>query len=400
MHQKLAYICCAGILTYTQIGWCFDDDIAINEPNFKPENFLDYKAYEFRKSVQEEWYAVENGWRMEGGSLSAAVAFVNGDIRLQKDLSETLSVRLLYEHDVYYAIKPVKHPLVEFAVHPWKQPVEISFLGSPTFDKRQADLGFAATLGKRKADYLRLTSLSVDHYYNSKNIFDNSYYQHRPHTLSLQGAYRHDRWQLRFTAENDRHLSLVMPDTASEFQYKNKMNEWMLDYHYAPKALVGVTYRDWTTEKALSEAAANRKQTLSHQLIDLYWLQPLRRDELTVGIRYDHFKNRLRDLNNANGHYDYRFDTWQLYGMLQHDYSAHAGWGLGVYIGDTEESKDYLSVITDGKANRQWQGKLRTSWEYRSLDNKDRLTFHFSFNLDDLINDPGDGAGISYQGLF
>jgi hypothetical protein len=389
------------MLTYAQLGWCFDDDITINEPNFKPENFLDYKAYEFRKSVQEEWYAVENGWRMTGGSLSADVAFVDDDIRLQKDLSEFLSMRLLHEQNVYYARKDFKLPQVEVAVRPWQHAIELSFLGTPAFDKRQSDLGFAATLGKRTANYLRITSLSVDHYYNSKNIFDNSYYAHRPHTLTIQGAYRYDRWQLRFTTENDKHLTLVMPDTASEFQYKSNLHEGTLDYHYAHKALVGVTFRDWTTKKALSEMVANRKQTLSHHLVDFYWLQPVRRDdELTVGIRLDRFENRLRDLNDANGHYNYRFDTLQLYGLLNHDYSPHAGWGLGIYVGDTAETKDYLSVATDNKANRQWQGKFRTSWEYHSVDNKDRLTFHFTFNLDNLIEDPGDGAGISYQSVF
>jgi len=401
MHQKFTIVCCACIVTYAQVGWCFDDDISINEPNFKPENFLDYKAYEFRKSVQEEWYAVENGWRMTGGSLSADTAFVESDIRLDKVLSKTLSVRLLYEHDVYYDMKPVEHPMVEFAVRPWKQPIELSFLGAPTFDKRQADLGFAATVGKRNANYLRLTSLSVDHHYNDKNSFDDSYYEQEPHTVTLQGAYRYDRWQLRFSAENDRQFTFVMPDTPSEFQYENKLYESSVDYHYAHKALIGVAYRKWTTKKALAETVDNQEQRLSHYFIDLYWLQHIRHnDELTIGTRFDRFDNKLRDINNANNSYDYRFDTWQVYGMIQHDYSAHAGWGLGVYIGDTGETKDYLSIDTDNKARKEWQGKLRTSWEYRSLDNKDRLTFHFTFNLDDLIDDPGDGAGISYQGLF
>lgn len=401
MYRKLALLYCTWLLAYAQVGWCFDDDIAINEPNFNPENFLDFKAYEFRKSVQEEWYAVENGWRMTGGSLGASVAFVDGEVRLQKDLSDIFAVRFLYEQDVYYAIKNSKHPQIEFALHPWQAPLELSFLGTVAFDKRQSDLGFAATLGKRRSNYLRITSLSVDHYYNDKNIFDNAYYERRPHTLSLQGAYRYDRWQLRFSAENDRHLMFVMPDTSSVFQYKNKRDEFTLDYHYTRKALIGMRYRGWTTKKALSKIGDNRKQTLRHHLIDIYWLQPVRRaDELTMGFRFDRFENRLRDLNDANGHYNYRFDTWQLYGLLNHDYSPHAGWGLGLYVGDTQETKDYLSVTTDNKAKRLWQGKLRTSWEYRSLDNKDRLTFHFSFNLDNLIRDPGDGAGISYQSVF
>jgi len=92
MQLKLTIISGILILTYTQPGWCFDDDISINEPNFKAENFLDYKAFEFRKPVQEEWYTVENGWRMAGGSLRADIAFVDSEVQLQKDLSDTLSV--------------------------------------------------------------------------------------------------------------------------------------------------------------------------------------------------------------------------------------------------------------------------------------------------------------------
>lgn len=401
MQQKLTILIYTWMLVYSQVGWCFDDDIAINEPNFKAENFLDYKAYEFRKSVQEEWYTVENGWRMAGGSLSADFAFVDSEIRLQKDLSETLSVRLQHEHDVYYARKPVKDPLVDIAIRPWHKAIELSFLGTAAFDKRQADLGFAVTLGERKANYLRFAWLNADNYYNEKNRFDASYYAQKPRTLSLQSAYRYDRWQLRLAAESDRPLTLVMPDTSSEFQYKNKKLELILDYHYANDALMGMTYRGWTTDKALAEAVDNRTQTLSHYLIDLYWLRPIRRnDELTVGFRFDRFNNRVRDLNNANRDYDYRFDTWQVYGLLNHNYSAHAGWGLGLYIGHTEETKDFLSITTDNNADSELQGKLRTSWEYRSLDNRDRLTFHFTFNLDDLIADPGDGGGVSYQSLF
>ena len=401
MQRKLTLISCVLVLVHSSPGWCFDDDIAINEPNFKAENFLDYKAYEFRKSVQEEWYSVENGWRMAGGSLSRDIAFVDSEIRLQKDLSDTLSVRLQHEHDIYYARKPVKDPLLDIAVRPWGKAIELSFLGTAAFDKRQSDLGFATTLGKRKANYLRFSWLSVDHYYNQKNLFDASYYEKKPRTLSLESAYRYERLQLRFAAESDRSLTLVMPDITSTFKYKSEKLELILDYHYANNALMGMTYRGWTTDKALVEAAENRAQTLSHHLIDVYWLRPIRQnDELTVGFRFDRFNNQVRDLNNANLDYDYQFDTWQVYGLLNHDYSTHAGWGLGLYIGHTEEIKDYLAAAMDNKAENELQAKLRTSWEYHSLNNKDRLTFHFTFNMDDLIADPGDGGGISYQSLF
>ncbi|MCK4588097.1 MAG: hypothetical protein KAU29_12170, partial [Gammaproteobacteria bacterium] len=213
------------MLAHSHVGWCFDGDIAINEPNFNTENFLDFKAYEFRKSVQEEWYTVENGWRMAGASLDIDLAFVDSEIRLQKDLSDTLSVRLQHVHDVYYARKPVKAPLVDIAIRPWHEAIELSFLGTAAYDKRQSDLGFAATLGDRKANYLRLAWLGVDSYYNEKNQFDSSYYEQKPHTLSLQSAYRYGHLQLRLAAESDRPLTLVMPDTSSMFQYESEKLE-------------------------------------------------------------------------------------------------------------------------------------------------------------------------------
>ena len=190
MQQKLTILISTLMLVHSHLGWCFDDDIAINEPNFKAENFLDYKAYEFRKSTRGEWHTVENGWRMAGGSLSADIAFVDSEIRLQKDLSDTLSVRLQHEHDVYFARKPIKDPLLDIAIRPWDKDLELSFLGTAAFDKRQSDLGFAVTLGKRKANYLRFSWLSVAHYYNQKNLFDSSYYEKKPRTLSLESTFR------------------------------------------------------------------------------------------------------------------------------------------------------------------------------------------------------------------
>jgi hypothetical protein len=219
--------------------------------------------------------------------------------------------------------------------------------------------------------------------------------------LSLQAAYRHENLQFRIAAENDWPMELQMPDTSSEFQYKNTSLEFVLDYHYGNNALFGMTYRGWNTDKSLAEIVENRSQTLNHHIFDFYWLRTVRKnDEFAIGTRFDRFNNNLRDLNNANQDYDYRIDTWQVYGLLNHEYSIHAGWGIGVYIGRVEESKDYLENPADNKPARETQGKLRTSWEYRSLDNKDRLSLHFTFNLDDLLADPGDGAGISYQSQF
>ena len=39
-------------------------------------------------------------------------------------------------------------------------------------------------------------------------------------------------------------------------------------------------------------------------------------------------------------------------------------------------------------------------FEYASADGRNALQLNISLNLDDHVNDPGDGGGISYQSVF
>jgi hypothetical protein len=46
------------------------------------------------------------------------------------------------------------------------------------------------------------------------------------------------------------------------------------------------------------------------------------------------------------------------------------------------------------------EAKFRMGFEYASSDGRNSLQFNISLNLDDLINDPGDGGGMSFQSVF
>jgi hypothetical protein len=382
-------------------AWAFDEDIAIDEPSFKPENFLDIKAYEFSKLVDEQWYRHPNGWRMRGGSLDYNLAYIDSEIRLAQHLSDKVTMRFEQQYFTYYARKPFQAPLLELGVRPLKPPVELALLGTPTYDKQKADLGLGLTLGHRTGDYFRFAYLNVDRYYNSKNVFDNSYYEKSPHTLSLQGAYRYKQWELRLDRERYDPLQLIIPERNEDFRYRGNKLNFILNYHLTKGALTGITIYGLNIDKSLDNDVENRTQKLNHHMMDVYWAGPYKLfDEMGFGLRLDQFDNRVRDLDNHNGSYDYTFDTLQVYGTLKRDYTSHAAWGLGLYVGDVTRHKDFLTRSTDNNPEKTTQAKLRTSWEYHSQDKRSRFTAHITFNLDGLSHRPGDGGGLSYQGLF
>ena len=380
----------------------FDGDISINNPNFKPENFLDLKAYEFSKSLDQQWYGSENGWRMTGGSVDIDRLFLDGQLKLKHQLSDKVDFRLNTEQRVFYAPKPVPHTMLEIDFHPWNPDISFSFLSNTAHDKRQVDIGGAIRVGQTPWHYLRLSWLDVDAFYNAKNSFDNSYYAKKPHTLRFEGALSYKQWQTRFHWEQYQPLKLVLPDESSTFQHRGSNYELSLEYHFGKHSWAGIALRSFEIKKQLEEIIENQKQKLSYSSVDIYWLQPWtsRQYELSTGIRFDIFDNKLRDITMPGDHFDYRFSTWQVYATLAHDYSAHAAWDFGVYIGDTYEDKDFLAGVAGDRTDRSIQGKLRTSWGYHSVDKQHTLKLHLTFNLDDLWNDPGDGAGMTYQGMF
>jgi hypothetical protein len=344
----------------------FDGEVSISNPNFMPENFLDLKAYEFSKPLDQQWYDSENGWRMTGGSVDIDRLFLDGQLKLKHQLSEKVDFRLNTEQRLF------------------------------------VDIGGAVRVGQRPWRYLRFAWLDVDAFYNAKNDFDNSYYAKKPHTLRFEGALATKQWKTRFHWEKDQSLKLVMPDEGSTFQHRGDNYALSLEYFFNRHSWAGIALHGFEVKKQLKETTANQKQTLSYTSLDIYWIQPwpTSQYDLSAGTRFDIFDNELRDITTPNNHFNYRFSTWQIYTTLSHDYSPHAAWDFGVYIGDSYEAKDFLAGATGDRTDRSIQGKLRTSWDYHSIDKQHTLILHISFNLDDLWNDPGDGAGMTYQGMF
>ena len=385
--------------------WAFDDDHAINFPDFNRENFLDIKSYQFRKQLEDQWYETESGWRGTGGSLGLDQLYVLFELKIRRPLSEFVTLEARMEQETFYAIKPLEQVLVELEIQAGP-PLTISFLGRPAYDKRQADIGGAVTLGKRPWNYLKYTYLEQDLFYNEKNFVDASYYDRFPVETRLEGAYQwKSLFQSRFDWSQSRPFTQQFPEHQVLFTYEGNEGKVVLDYFYHSPNLIGLTYRGFDVRKArlaTSEVSPeNRYQNLLWNSLDLYWLFSLEsNDSITLGFQYDQFQNRLRDLKDINQDFNYHLQTLQTYAILLSPQTPTMAWEYALYIGEAEEATDFLKEMNPDKRSRGMESKLRISWEYHTVQGKDTLLLSTTWNLDNLLRDFWDGGNVSYQTMF
>jgi hypothetical protein len=397
-----------AILTVTLVltgktALAFHDDETIDDIRLFDESFVDINAGAFRKSLNLEWLDTLSGWRMGGGSTSTDYLFLQTHLKLHHQLSEKFYFGLDLEQDDFYTRKPLEAPLLFADVYPFaSSDIGFSFLGTAAVDKRQSDLGFALTIGRRPRNYVRLSWLSVDHYFNEKNPIDDAYYQQSAERMVLQGSYNvTDHWDVHFDLEKETPSEFVFDDQISRFNNESYNYRLSIIYHFNRNQFAGADVRAMNVEKSLLEATGDEAQEVDYHLADIYWVNGVGGDyELTAGLRYDDFTEEFRDqLNQANS-YNFQLWTLQAYSTLCHDYSTHQAWDLGLYVGWSERDKIYVVAGNPNEMNEGIQAKLRTSWEYHSADKRSRLLLSFSLNLDDLIDDPTDGGGMYFQTLF
>jgi hypothetical protein len=380
-----------------------DEKYTIDDVRLFDETFLDINGNAFRKSLDVTWLDTLSGWRMGGGSTATDYLFLQTHLKLNHQLSETFYFGLDLKQDDFYTSNPLEPPLLFADVYPFKSvDIGISFLGTAMVDKRESDLGFAITLGRRPNDYVRFSWLSVDHYYNEKNGLDDSYYMEPAEKIMLEGLYDiGTHWEVYFDLEKRTPGDYVFDDQVSRFSSEFYNYQLSVFYHFGQHQFTGVNLRAMNVRKSLQETASSEAQEVDYQMIDMYWVNGVNQDyELTVGLRYDDFHEDYRDLQNQANGYDFQLWTAQAYSALYHSYSIHQAWDLGLYAGWSERSKTFQTSSNSDDLNEGVQAKLRGSWEYHSADKNSRLVFSFSLNLDDLIDDPTDGGGIYFQSQF
>jgi len=401
---SISFLRFLSFITLSYSAYAFDDDRNISDIHLKDESFLDINASEFRKSLEFLWIETLNGWRATGGSVSTDRLFFRNELRIQKNLSNALSFGMELDQETFYARKPVPLPLVFLDVYPVNtQNVGISLIGTPAYDKRQSDIGYALTWGRRPSGFTRLSWLKLDKFYNDKNEFDDSYYQEYGESWKMEGVYRFSRgWLVQYGLNKDTPIDFIFENQTSRFQHKSNDYNIKLFKNLSATLFTGVTVRKLMLDKQLQSTSSNERQQIDYAMLDAYWVDKAFRGnrELTLGIRYDNFQETLTDKIAQVNSYDFKLTTWQAYSSLYYTYSIHQAWDLGLYLGWSERSKQYSTSSPDSFDDNGVQAKLRTSWQYHSIDKSSILLVSMSFNLDDLFNDPGDGGGMYFQTKF
>jgi len=404
VHPVLITLLIISLTTLVEPALAFDDDKNISDVSLKDESFLDINAHAFRKSLDLTWFNTLNGWRMGGGSTSTNRAFLQTDIRMNQQLSRNFQFGIDWQYEQIYAPAAIPLPLVFADVYPLSgYDVGVSFLGTPAHDKRQSDLGYALTIGRKPTDYLRFSWLKVDMTYNDKNEFDDSYYEKTGRLLMLQGAYRvNSAWEVHLDMKKDTPLDFVFDDQTSHFEHEGYDYKLHLIYRRSAHQVAGINYLSNFVDKHLLESSSDRQQQIEYKSWDIYWIENHFRksQELTVGLRYDNFLEQLHDVLNNSEDYEFSLTTWQAYTSLFYSYATHQAWDAGLYLGWSERSKTFLLSNPASYDDEGIQSKLRLSWQYHSLDKASVLLISMSFNLDDLRNDPGDGGGRYFQNQF
>lgn len=381
----------------------FEEEKDIDDITLFDETFLDINADDFRKSQDLAWLDSLSGWRMGGGSTATDYLFLQTDLKLNHQLSDSLYFGLDLNQYDFYTTNPLEAPLIFVDVYPFKAvDIGFSFIGTAAVDKRQADLGFAFTVGRRPRNYVRFSWLSQDHYFNEKNSIDDAYYDEPGERMMLQGLYDFGKhWEISFDFEKETPSEYVFDDQVTHFN--NEFGNYLTSviYHINAHAFSGIDIHTMNRDKTLSDATRNETQEVDYFMVDVYWVNGVDQEyELTVGVRYDDFEEAFRDRVNQARDYNFQLWTAQAYSSVYHSYSVHQAWDMGLYLGWSERDKIYLTSSNADDLNEGVQAKLRGSWEYHSADKKSQLDFSISLNLDELFSDPGDGGGINFQTLF
>ncbi|MBF0278227.1 MAG: hypothetical protein HQM13_10565 [SAR324 cluster bacterium] len=399
-------VCFSSFLVSPAITSAFDGDWEIANPDYQKDNFVDIKSYQPNKTQERTWAQILNGFRLVEGSLNLDISYLAMETRIRRSLSKRTSIYYHSKQEQFYSIKPLRQ-LLGIQFHLGDQ-YYVSAIGFPAYDKRKGDLGVAFSIGQTPGSYLEFSHLKQDLFYNKKN-FEEDVYLSEPVEDRIKGSFQSKNLNIQFEWLLDRVAKRFSPNEFLTLRNKGDDFSAVTEFQFSQTKLMGMRFRSFSFNKERLRSISpgsdeNENQNIQFLSSELYWIETFSIYTVTAGTQYDRFQNRYRNqLDNPAlplKSFNYRFETWQFFSMVQHPWNPNLSWEYGLYAGNAVELKNHISKLETDKFGKKLESKLRLSWEWHSTDKKSFLLLISTWNIDDFLNNFWDGGGVSFQMSF
>ncbi len=402
-------ICSAFLILILSINQslAFDDDRTLSFPDFNRENFLDISGYQYRKQLDDEWQASDNGFRLAGGSLGQDYLYTIMDFKFRNHINPVTEFRLSSQQHAFYTNKPIYHQ-VEIGVRP--QPwLYLSFFGSPTYDKRSSDMGGALEIGVRPQNYFRFAYVRHDVFYNDKNALDDAFYHQIPIERQLEWVTQfNDAIKVKLYLIEDNYFSQILATdllgNQGVFDHQGDSGQLEVDYLFVHDELFGVKVVGFNVEKGLNTIENYRRQEFKYLSVSSFYIFPVKnpneKSELTLGMRTDQLNYDTKNLLDNSASVTRDFYTSQIYGILLVPHRSWLNFEYALHLGYAILQSDFINLVGGEAKDAGVESKFRFSMELISEDKDNSLMFSSNWNLDDLQGQFWDGGHISFQGRF
>jgi hypothetical protein len=280
----------------------FNGDFTIQKHTLDAENFLDWKAYQHPFPWRYEAYRAPNILRATVGSLSQTRFYFLEEIRLEKDLGRYATVTYHEQEDSFYRPEPIYREVELRFGRGWY----VSILGFPRHEKVLGHQGLALAWGERTDwNFLRLTQLDQYILFNEQGGSDASFTP-APIMQRLEARTFWREWLFfQIDVRSERPARLRSPERDAPAlgrleSYAGLQADVVLDLHWSPRLLTGLTWhRDWERRARQPDGAASAI-TRAEQELDLTWtelyavLRPAPGHVVEAGIYRGTFGNRIR----------------------------------------------------------------------------------------------------------
>ncbi len=385
----------------------FNNDFEIERHYLAMENFLDWKAYQNPFSWKYEWDTTQSGMLASVGSLSLYEFYYTSEIRLAKELGSLVSFQYDLVEDSFYRKAPLYQ---EIAFRVGTEDYAASLIGFPSYDKKNGQVGYAVSYGKRHTlNSVRLSLSDQYSIYNERNVNSekNSVDGHFRKTPLLSRLEALWFWDHHLYIKTDlKQISQAVykiDDPEQLLEFEGNEYEITIDWREEDSWVLGTTayhkeeYRTQVPTTS-SQDLPDLDQTILLSWLDIYFhMQASLKSLITIGVLSSQFLNNI-DSSYSDQRYDCHLRTFQVYGIWQKAKSDWFYWLYSLQAGQAELDKSYegISETVDDENLEMKAGigvMMMEELNYRLLVNT-------TWDLDFFETRQWDGGNVQLQMVF